>query len=389
VATQAAPEVARTPSLGEVALAWGRIGCVGFGGPPAHIALLRRLCVERRGWIADEEFERAIAATSMLPGPASTQTAIWCAWRLRGPAGALLGGACFILPGLVAILALAAAFLASSPPDWLRGAGAGAGAAVAAVAVQAGLGLAPPVWRRSSGAERRRAFVYGVAGGVAAALVGPWLVLVLIACGLVELVWRGAARAAQAHVPPFLLAAAASTGGLGALCWTAFKVGALAFGGGFVIIPLMQGDAVHQNHWMTSSQFVNAVALGQVTPGPVTHTVAAVGYAAAGVGGGLLATLVAFAPSFAFILVGADRFDRMLSNPRFRAFLGGAAPAAIGAIIGSAVPLTRALGETWQYVVLGAAALWLLALRRGVVSALLVAGVAGAVAALGGAPLPR
>jgi chromate transporter len=391
VPQDAASAVVRVPSLREVALEWGRIGCVGFGGPPAHIALLRRLCVERRSWIADEEFERAIAATSMLPGPASTQLSIWCAWRLRGPLGALVGGVCFIAPGLVAILALAAAFLASSPPDWLRGAGAGAGAAVAAVAVQAGASLAPPVWRRASPLERRRTIVYALAGGLAAALVGPWLVLVLIACGLVELAWRAGAGAggAHAHGWPALLAVAGSTGGLGALAWTAFKVGGLAFGGGFVIVPLMQGDAVHQYHWMTSGQFVNAVALGQVTPGPVTHTVAAVGYAAAGVGGGLLAALVAFAPSFSFILLGADRFDRMLGNARFRAFLGGSAPAAIGAIVGSAVPLARALGETWQYFVLAAAAIWLLALRRGVVGALLAAGAAGAVAALAGAPLPR
>ena len=389
MATRAVSGTSRTPSLGEVAREWGRIGCLGFGGPPAHIALLRQLCVERREWIDAEEFERAIAATSMLPGPASTQMSIWCAWRFRGTAGALVGGAGFIVPGLILILALAAAFLSSAPPDWLRGAGAGAGAAVAAVAVQAGLGLAPPVWRRASRGERPRTVIYAVAGGAAAATVGPWLVLVLIACGLVELVWRGVERGAARAWSPVIAAAAASTGGLGALCWTAFKVGALSFGGGFVIIPLMQGDAVHQHHWMTNAQFVNAVALGQVTPGPVVHTVAAVGYAAAGVGGGLLAALVAFSPSFAFILIGADRFDRMLRNPRFRAFLGGAAPAAIGAIIGSAVPLTHALAETWQYFVLAAAAVWLLVLRRGVVSALLAAGVAGAVVALAGGPLPH
>jgi len=214
--------------------------------------------------------------------------------------------------------------------------------------------------------------------------VGPWLVLVLIACGAVELSWR----ALHVHAWPIVLAAATSTGGIGALCWTAFKVGALSFGGGFVIVPLMQGDAVHTHHWMTSGQFLNGVALGQVTPGPVTHTVATVGYAAAGVGGALLSALVAFAPSFAFILIGADRFDRLLRNPRAQAFLGGAAPAAIGAIIGSAIPLTRALSETWQYFVLAAAAIWLLALRRGVVSALVGAGVVGAIAALAGAPLP-
>jgi chromate transporter len=377
----------RIPSLREVAAGWGRIGCLGFGGPPAHISLLRRMCVERERWIGDDEFERAIAATSMLPGPASTQLAIWCAWRLRGLAGAFVGGACFIVPGLVAIIALAAAFLASAPPDWLRGAGAGAGAVVAAVAVQAGARLALPISRRLTAAERRRALVYALAGGAAAATVGPWLVLVLLACGAVELAWRGLGGH-LASVSP-LLAAAAASGGLGALVWTSFKVGALAFGGGFVIVPLMQGDAVHGQHWMTNGQFLNAVALGQVTPGPVTHTVAAVGYAADGVGGALLAALVAFAPSFAFILIGADRFDRMLRNAHFRAFLGGSAPAAVGAIIGSAVPLTRALDETWQYGVLAAGAIWLLALRGGVVTALVVAGVAGGIAAAAGAPLPR
>src|SRR3954470_10512287 len=156
------------PTLREIAFEWGRIGVIGFGGPPAHIALLRQLCVERRGWIRDEEFERAIAATSMLPGPASTELAIWCGWRLGGPLGALVGGFCFIAPGLVAIIALAVAFLASSPPDWLRGAGAGAGAAVAAVAVRAGAGLAPPMWRRSR-SQRPRVVLYALAGGAAAA----------------------------------------------------------------------------------------------------------------------------------------------------------------------------------------------------------------------------
>src|SRR5207237_3547384 len=156
-------------------------------------------------------------------------------------------------------------------------------------------------------------------GAAAAALLGSYLVLVLLACGLLELWLQLRSRSAGDSLssPLVALPLAVAKGSLGALCWTAFKVGALAFGGGFVIIPLMQGDAVHQYHWMTSGQFVNAVALGQVTPGPVTHTVAAVGYAAAGVGGGLLAALVAFAPSFAFILIGADRFDRMLRNPRF------------------------------------------------------------------------
>ena len=376
-------------SIRTIAREWGRIGCIGFGGPPAHIALLRQLCVERRGWLEPREFEDAIAACNLLPGPASTQLAIFCAWRLRGRVGALVGGACFIVPGLILILALSALFLATSPPTWVRGAGAGAGAAVAAVAVQAGAGLVPASRARMS--SRWRWAAYLAAGGIAAATVGPWLVLVLLGCGLVELGLRRswADGGAGAVVPlPLLAAAGVGSGGLLALSWVAIKVGALSYGGGFVIIPLMQSDAVNRYHWMTSGQFLNAVALGQVTPGPVVHTVAVVGYAAAGVGGGLLAALIAFSPSFAFVLLGADRFDRLRGNPSVKAFLDGAGPAAIGAILGTAIPLTRALAETWQYAVLAVAAVLLLVLRRGVVPTLLLAGAAGIVIGLAGGPLP-
>jgi chromate transporter len=369
---------------------WGRIGCIGFGGPPAHIALLRELCVTRRRWLDDRQFEDAIAATNLLPGPASTQLAIYCAWRLRGIAGALVGGISFIVPGLVLILALAALFLAASPPDWVLGAGAGSGAAVAAVALQAAASLAPASWRRTP--ARPRWIAYLLVGGLAAATLGAWLVLVLLGCGALEIVLRrvGAAdqRMASVHAWPLLAAAGSATGGLLALAWVAFKVGALSYGGGFVIIPLMQHDAVDTYHWMTDGQFLNAVALGQVTPGPVVHTVAVVGYAAAGVGGGLLAAAVAFAPSFSFILVGAERFDRLRANHSVRAFLDGAGPAAIGAIAGAAIPLALALTESWEFAVLAAAALALFVLRRGVVVTLLAAGAAGALASTLGAPLP-
>jgi chromate transporter len=385
----ASPAPRTRPSLGELAREWGRIGCLGFGGPPVHIAMLRELCVQRRGWIAERDFEDAIAAVNLLPGPASTQLAILCAYRLRGRAGALVGGACFILPGLALILALAAAFLGADPPRWLRGAGAGAGAAVAAVALKAGLDLIRPGWRRAGAGGRGPLIAYTALGALAAATLGPWLVLVLLGCGLLQLALRTARHhGAASFAAPAILAAAAVTGGLGALCWTALKVGALSYGGGFVIIPLMHADAVGQYHWMTDSQFLDAVALGQVTPGPVVLTVAVVGYAAAGVGGGLLATLVAFSPSFVFVVVGADRFTDLLADGRVRAFIDGAAPAALGAILGSAIPLALALKETWQWAVLAAAAVALLALRRGVVPTLLAAGAAGVTVALAGAPLP-
>ena len=150
----------------------------------------------------------------------------------------------------------------------------------------------------------------------------------------------------------------------------------------------MQGDAVDTYHWMTNSEFLNAVALGQVTPGPVIATVAAVGYAAHGLAGGLLAAAVAFAPSFSFILIGGARFERLRENADARAFLNGAGPAAIGAILGAAITLAEGLSEAWQVGVLAAAAVALLALGRGVVETLLAAGAIAAAAALLGAPLP-
>jgi chromate transporter len=173
-------------------------------------------------------------------------------------------------------------------------------------------------------------------------------------------------------------------GVLASVAWLAFKVGALSFGGGFVIIPLMQGDAVSHYHWMTGTQFLNAVALGQVTPGPVVQTVAVVGYAAAGIGGGLLASAVAFAPSFAFVLLGGRHFGQIRGNQRARAFLDGAGPAAIGAIFGSAITLTRELIHPWQFLVLAGALVMLFPLRRGVVLALLSAAAVGVVVALAG-----
>ena len=380
-------------SLATVAREWTRIGITGFGGPPAHIALLRALMVRRMRWMDAREFEDANAACGMLPGPASTQLAIFCAYRVAGGAGAIIGGLGFIVPAVVLILALSALFLGHAQPLWVRGAAAGAGAAVAAVAVQAARGLIGPSLARVRDHRRRAArwIAYLAIGTVAAALIGRYLVLALLGCGLVELLvqrrpWRGVNI--QHASFGMLLPASISTGGIGALAWTAFKVGALSFGGGFVIIPLMQADAVHTYHWMSNAQFLNAVALGQITPGPVVATVAAVGYAAHGLGGGVLAALVAFAPSFSFILLGGRRFQALRGNENARAFLDGAGPAAIGAILGAAITLAAALDEAWQFAILLAAAVALLLLRRGIVQTLLGAAMLGVIVALAGAPLP-
>ncbi len=374
--------------LAVIAGSWARIGTIGFGGPPAHIALFRALCVDRHQWLSAEEFEDGISATNLLPGPASTQLAIFCAWRIRGVIGGILGGICFIAPGLVVIVALSALFLATHPPIWVLGAAAGAGAAVPAVALQAALALLPASRRRVGPlrARRTRWIVYFAAGIVAGALVGSSVVLVLIACGIVEIAclrpWRPPQNASVSIAVVPILIAVPITGTFAAIAWVAAKVGALSYGGGFVIIPLMQHDAVDVYRWMTGAQFLNAVALGQITPGPVVHTVAVVGYAAGGIGGGLLAALVAFMPSFLLVLGGGRFFDRLRRNRAMQAFLTGAGAAVIGAIAGSAIPLGLALGQFWQLGILGAATIWLVVLRRHVVIGLVGSGLIGVVAVL-------
>ena len=304
----------------------------------------------------------------------------------------MLGGICFILPGLGIILGLSVLFLAREPPRWVAGIAAGAGAGVPAVALRAALGLVPASWGRVRGtrSRERRWFAYLLAGAVVGAIAGEDLVLVLLACGLIETVTvprrpPGPHERVAGAFPVSI--AVPALGSLGALVWVAFKVGALSYGGGFVIVPLMQHDAVSTYHWMSNAQFLNAVALGQITPGPVVQTVAVVGYAAKGVRGALLASLVAFVPSFLFVIGGAPHFDRLRRSTHAQAFLTGAGACAIGGIVGVVVPLTAGLSHLWTFGVALVAAAWLLGLRRSVVIGLLGCGLLGAIAALAHAPV--
>ncbi len=331
--------------------------------------------------MSDEEFEDGIAAANLLPGPMSTQLAIFCAWRLRGPLGGVFGGVCFIGPGLVLILALASVFLGPHPASWIVALAAGASPAVPAVALKAASDLVPASWRRAGPRRTQevRWVLYAILGGTGTVVFGPYLAVVLVLCGLAEVAIRSSRKpeAGPMALLPVIAGHGLALGGLGALAFVALKVGALSYGGGFVIVPLMQHDAVSTYHWMSGGQFLNAVALGQVTPGPLVQTVAVVGYAARGVGGGLLAAAVAFAPSFLFVLLGAPRFDRIRRNSSVQSFLAGAGPAAVGAIAGSAIALGLTFQHVWQIPVLGGALLWLVAARRGVVSCIVLAGLVG------------
>lgn len=386
--------MARDVSLTQVVLQWGRIGCVGFGGPPAHISLLRDLCVVKKKWMNDEYFEDAIATCNLLPGPASTQLSILCAWTIAGTPGAIIGGLAFILPGLVAIIALSSVFLASAPPEWVLAVGAGASSALVAVALHAGFSVVPNSWKRTQ--SKFRWISYVIAGSLASVFAGSGVVVVLLGCGFFELLYRrGVPRRFSASITHIaLLVATLESGALrrgidNSLLWVAFKVGALSYGGGFVIIPMMLNDAVHQFAWMTETQFLDAVVLGQITPGPVVHTVAVVGFAAGGIMGAVVAACVAFVPSFLLIGCGARHFERLRKNTSVRSFLDGAGPGAIGAILGVSVPLLMSLSEGWQWIVAAVAVGSVFTLRRSPFQVLLLAAAAGALCVQFGAALPK
>ena len=399
--------------LGRVLREWTRIGLLGFGGPPAHVLMMRERFVRDLGWIDAHEFQDALATTNLLPGPASTQLAIFCGWRVAGARGALVGGLGFIVPGLLLVIAASVLLLGSDPPTVVLGLAGGVAAGVPAVAVHAGSGLVPASWARAAGrATRVRWLLWVLLGSVAAAFFGTAVVAVILVCGGLELVFRapgpqagGPASGTRAigpgGLPSFLVAKTAAgvagvagVGALAALAWTAVKVGALSFGGGFVIVPLMQADTL-RHHWLTRTGFGTAVALGQVTPGPVTHTVAALGYAAggrgwAGVGAALLAAAIAFAPSFVFVMAGARHHERLRHDDRVRGFLDGAGPAAIGAIFGAAVALAMAINRPWQVAALVLVAVAVFWVRRSTPIALALAGALGAVAVTWlTLPLPR
>jgi chromate transporter len=379
--------------LREVLFEWGRIGCIGFGGPPAHISLLRELCVTKKKWMTDEYFEDAIATCNLLPGPASTQLSILCAWTVAGLPGAIIGGLAFIIPGLVAIVALSMVFLASAPPQWVVAVGAGASSALVAVALHAGFSLIPNSWQRTR--SRIRWLCYVIVGGLASVFAGSGVVFLLLGCGLFEMLYRrGVPPRFSASLTHLAVVYATFESGLfrrgidQSLLWTAFKVGALSYGGGFVIIPMMFNDAVHRFYWMSESQFLDAVVLGQITPGPVVHTVAVVGFAAGGVMGALATACVAFVPSFILVGGGARHFEKLRNNASVRSFLDGAGPGALGAILGVSVPLLMSLSQPWQLVVAAGAVFCVFVLRRSPFQVLLLAAIIGGLAVQLGATLP-
>ena len=373
-----------------------RIGLLGFGGPQAHMALLRSELVEGRHWSTPEQFDEGLVLCEALPGPASSQMAIYLGWLQRGWRGGLVSGICFLLPGLLIVLLLSELWRSGQSSEFFTTALATVQPVMAAI-------IWTFAWKllrdRRERWQRKTALAVGIGVLLNAVLALPLPAgLLLLVAGMARVRLQPAARDNPAGdskqqnklsgllIPlPMAMAPWAMTapGLLAQIFGLFFKTGLLVFGGGLVIIPLLEQQVVQQG-WLSAGQFLDGVTIGQITPGPVVLTGAFVGYQAGWVQGGaamavtgaLVATAGLFAPSFGMILIATPLLQRLRGQPRVRGFLDGVLAGVAGAMAAAALSLSiAALQGGWLMlqVAVFATALWL-SLHRSIRPLPLIAG---------------
>lgn len=365
--------------LAEVVLVMAKLGTIAFGGPAVHVAMLRDEAVSRRGWLDDREFLDLFGAVSALPGPSSTQLAIVLSRRRAGWRGLVLGGAAFIAPAMAIVLGLAWAYGRYQATPTGGGLLDGVEPVVVAVVAVALVGLGRT-------ALRRPWFALIGAGALAAYFARLNVLLPLLAGGAVVTVVDNRRRLSGAHawlpflpVLPALPAPRARPGVLDVLAEFA-KLGVTVFGSGYVLLAFLRADLVSHLHWLTARQVLDAVAAGQVTPGPLFTTATFVGYLLGGVPTAFAATAGIFVPSF-FMVAGVERvIDRIRRSPWLGPALQGITVAALGLMAGVTVDLGRAAITDPFTTILAAAALAVLVRWRPNAIWLVLAGAAAGIA---------
>jgi chromate transporter len=361
-------EDGRGSRLAEVAAVFGRLGWTAFGGPASHVALMEREVVRRRHWLDAPRFGELFAACTLVPGPASTQLALLIGKLRAGWAGMALAALLFIGPAVLCMLALGELYLHLAGRRQIAAALLGVDAAVVAILVRAVLDLS------RLGLRRRQSALIGAAGCAASLLGASPIPILAAAAGAGVLLLEptaltralGTAGAPRGRVRGLLLAAAAPSGGAGTLLPLAvafLKIGALAVGSGYVLLPLLHAELVGGRFGLTDHQIADAFGVAQATPGPVFATAAFLGVQVAGIPGGVVAALAVFAPSAVYVQVAGAVAAAVRSRPAARAALHGVLAAAIGLIAAAAVTLARTALDGAAEVVGAALALLLLLVR--------------------------
>jgi len=376
-ATPPADDTSTLPfSLGDLLRYFLWLGTFGFGGPIALIGYMQRDLVERRRWFSKQDYAEGLALAQLAPGPLAAQLAIYLGWLKGRTPGATLVAAAFVLPSFVMVLALSAVYLAYGGLSWMQGAFYGIGAAVIAI-------IGRSAWKlmRSTLAGDR----VGWAIFAVSALVTAWteseIAWLFLLSGVVMLVARfgvprGAALAAVAPWPFLLsgLTGPASSDTLWRITFYFAEAGAFVFGSGLAIVPFLHGGVVNEFHWLSERQFLDAVAVAMITPGPVVITVAFIGYLVAGPIGATLASIGVFLPCYLFVVIPATYFRRSIGSPRVKAFVDGVTAAATGAIAGAAFVLGRRAIVDLPTVVVALGTLVLLVKARRIPEPLIIVG---------------
>jgi chromate transporter len=364
---------AASASWREFLLYFLRLGTLGFGGPIALAGYMQRDLVERRRWISKEDYVQGLALAQLAPGPLAAQLAMYLGWVKARVRGATLVSLAFILPSFVMVLVLSALYVRFGGLPWMQSAFYGIGAAVIAIIARSALKLV----KMTLGRDRLLWAVF-IVSTVATAWTESEIIWLFLASGLVVLLVRAPPRfatpASGALVGPgafaTLLTASVPTAAVLAPSWPLLsrvalyfaEAGAFVFGSGLAIVPFLHGGVVNQYHWLTERQFLDAVAVAMITPGPVVITVAFIGYLVAGPLGSIAASVGVFVPCYLFVIIPAPYFRRFANNPRVKAFVDGVTAAATGAIAGAAFVLgRRALVDLTTVII--ALATWLLFTR--------------------------
>jgi len=357
-----------------------RLGATGFGGPIALVGYMQRDLVERRGWYTAREFSDGLAFSQLAPGPLAAQLAVWLGWTRAGAAGATAAGVAFVLPSFLLVLLLSALYVRYDGIVWLRSAFYGVGAAAIAIMARSALKLARLTLQR----DRLLWAVAAINAGFVA-IAEAERVTVLLASGLIVLAARSAAPGARLSAVALSLPVAAPLPSglllqLGAYFCTA---GAVVFGSGLAIVPFLYGGAVQEYGWLNDRQFLDAIAVSMITPGPVVITVAFIGYLVAGPAGATVSALAVFLPVYLITVLLAPFYDSFARSQRVRALVAGVTAAATGAVAGAAFVLGRRALADGTAVVIALLAISVLALPRRPPDALLIlaAGVLGVVLA--------
>ena len=378
IARRQIERISRTATLGGLFLSFLKIGLVGFGGGVAVLAQIRTLTVRKRFWLTDSEFAEALALAQSLPGTSAGNSVTYIGLRLRGWRGAAVAMAGFILPSMLIMIGLAIIYKhIRTFPDTQRFFHGLNGAVVALILVTA--------WRMGKSILTKRwQWWLAVLSFLTVALFDATVLEVVLAAGLIgiyidsfaetqlrrlrNLGTIAARRRARARlrlakrrrsrketsttlrsiaVLAVAMPLAAKLGLLFTLSAIFLRIGSVTFGGGLVMVPLIESEVVNNHHWLTHQEFADAFALGQITPGPVLITATFVGYRVAGTLGALVATISIFLPAFLMTIAAASSLRRFRSNKQVQAFLRGIAPAVVGLLVAAALSVGRAGIHTW------------------------------------------